>query len=270
MANKSPYFTENGSPIPVASGEASLDRAVYTTDRRSSTILPPLASLEEDEDDSDQDDLGPEQTKQRGGRVQGQEVDQLKDRPGPDTMFPDCEVSASEIHIFLPTMLRSREATLRILGNGVTALEQTQAINWAVDDRYDHTRLYNLMRKRSSAFTAKELGMPVPEAKKKGVTLPKEKRMNTSYWIKPRGIHHMVDRPLLDIAQQVPVEHWPSGLDAGPLTKALQLALDSHDETLMISMIPKLMAEHNWTLPQESGNRDRQCFDRLISGMKGS
>lgn len=266
----SPYFTENGSAIPVVAGETRLNRSVHTTQGRLSTILPSLASLEEDEDDSDQEDLVTEQFRQRGGRTKGQEVDQLKDRPGPDTMFPACEVSASEIHIFLPNMLRSREPKLRILGNGVTALEQTRVINWAVGGRYDHTRLYNLMRKRSSAFLKKELGMPVPEAKAKGVTMGEEKRMDTSYWTMPHGVHHMVDKSLLEIAQQVPVEHWPSGLDAGPLTKALRLALDNHDGTLMISMIPDLMAEYNWMLPQEPGNRDRRCFDRLAAKMGGS
>lgn len=246
-----------------------MNRVAHNTTRNARTVLPSLGSLEEDINDSDDEEQALEQARRRPGRIPGQDVDQLKDRPSPDTMFPSCEVSASEIHIFLLNKLRSREATLRILGNGVTALEQTNVINWAVSGRYDHTRLYNLMRKRSSSFSAKELDMPVPEAKKKGVTLSKEKRMDTSYWITPRGVHQMVDRPLLDIAQQVPVEHWPSGLDAGPLTKALQLALDNNDGSLMISMIPRLMVEHNWLLPQESGNRDRQCFDHLDAKMRG-
>ncbi|KAF1345184.1 hypothetical protein BDV97DRAFT_372411 [Delphinella strobiligena] len=196
-----------------------------------------------------------------GGAKAGVAKDELRDLPQPDCKMPNIILTAAEIHAYFPAMLKSPEAMMRFVQNGVTVTEQASIINWFHGGIFAEKRLSETLKARKAKFTKVKFGATTRAMAKNKMALPNDNNYGTTHYSQPFGTTRTRYATLLERANMVEIH--PSGADAGAYTICVLEAIRQNNATLTDEHVVGMMNFHGWQTVPEQGNWDRKSFDRL-------
>lgn len=196
-----------------------------------------------------------------GGAKAGVAKDELRDLPQPDCWMPNIVLTAAEIHAYFPTILKSPEAMMRFVQNGITVSEQARLINWFHGGAFAEKRLSETLKARKAKFAKVKFGATSRTMAKNKMAIPEDNNYGTGHYSQPFGTSAERWASLLERATMV--KNHPFGLDAGAYTQCVLEAIETNDPTLTDGHVAEMMKQRGWHTVEEDGNWDRKSFDRL-------
>lgn len=196
-----------------------------------------------------------------GGAKAGVAKDELRDLPQPDCWMPNIVLTAAEIHAYFPTILKSPEAMMRFVRNGITVSEQARLINWFHGGVFAEKRLSETLKARKAKFAKVKFGATSRTMAKNRMAIPEDNNYGTGHYSQPFGANPERWASLLERAAMVQIH--PSGVDAGGYTRCVLEAIGTNNATLTDEHVAYMMEQRGWRTTSEDGNWDRKSFDRL-------